>query len=113
MRVPVSDSSDHIQQRLVISDIKLRFVENGKDGLLAWASCVVNGAIFLNNIAVRRGRDGGLLLTYPAKRTAAGAKYHIFHPINADANAQVEEAIVGALAKLATESPAGPIKDAN
>jgi hypothetical protein len=33
--------------------------DRAEDGLIAWASCVVNGCLFLNNIAIRRGRTLG------------------------------------------------------
>jgi len=83
-----------------ISNIKIRIVDDGLDGLVAWASCVVNGAINLNNIAIRRGRDGSLFLTYPAKRTAGGEKYNYFHPISADAAQVVEDALIKRLVAL-------------
>lgn len=86
---------------LEISQIRVRLVESGTDGLLAWASCVVAGAIKLDNIAIRRGRDGGLFLTYPAKRTAGGEKYHYHNPISRDAASAVQDAVLARLAVLA------------
>ena len=65
---------------VTVTEIKLRFVEDGRDGLLAWASCVLNGTVVLNNIAVRRGREGGLMLTYPAKQTTAGTPLLLLQP---------------------------------
>ena len=77
-----------------INDIQLRFVNDGKDGLLAWVSCVVNNALALNNIALRRGKDGSLILTYPAKRTAAGSRFYYFNPLNSDTARQIEHAVL-------------------
>ena len=91
---------------IAITDLKFRFVEGGKDGFLAWVSCVVNGAIFLNNIAVRRGQDGNLMLTYPAKRTSAGSRFYFHNPIHAEAAAVIERAIIGTMQKIFTENPA-------
>jgi DNA-binding cell septation regulator SpoVG len=85
-------SSD--RHRISITDIKLRFAEAGTDGLLAWASCVVSGGIFLNNIAVRQGRNGRMFCTYPAKKTASGATHHYFNPISREAAEAVERAIL-------------------
>lgn len=93
---------------LAITDIKLRLVDTGTDGLIAWASCVVAGAIKLDNIAVRRSqRDGALFLTYPTKRTDAGDKYPYFAPISSEASKAVENAVLARLAVLA-RAAAGP-----
>lgn len=98
----MSDRSDsHGETNFSVSDVQLRFVENGKDGLLAWASCVIDDAVYLNNIAVRRGKDGRLMLTYPAKLTAAGSRYYLFNPISREASAVLEDAILRRLAELA------------
>ncbi len=96
------------QESLIpITDIKVRLVTNGTDGLLAWASCVVSGAIKLDNIAIRRGRDGSLFLTYPTKRTPGGAKYHYFNPISSDAARAVQNALLAHLISLAKLSSHG------
>lgn len=90
-----------------ITDIKVRLVESGSDGLIAWASCVVAHAIKLDNIAVRRStRDGALFLTYPTKRTDAGDKYPYFNPISSEASKAVEDAVLTRLAALAKAAAA-------
>ena len=86
---------------LTITDVKVRLVDSGTDGLIAWASCVIAGAIKLDNIAIRRGRDGSLFLTYPCKRTDAGEKYPYFNPISTEAAKAVEDAVLARLAALA------------
>ncbi len=98
------------QRGFSVSDVQLRFVEDGKDGLLAWASCVIDGAVYLNNIAIRRGKDGRLMLTYPAKLTAAGTRYYLFNPVSSEAAAVLEAAIVGKVRELIGPSAsAGPV----
>lgn len=94
-------SDSHGDMSFSVSDVQLRFVEDGKDGLLAWASCVIDDAVYLNNIAIRRGKDGGLMLTYPAKLTAAGSRYYLFNPISREASAVLERAILQRLAEIA------------
>jgi len=90
-----------------ITDIQLRFTRNGHDGLVAWASCIISNTIKLDNIAIRRGRDGRLFLTYPAKARANGDKFHLFHPITSEASAAIAGAILGRVAVLvAPESTA-------
>ena len=90
-----------------VSDVKLRLVEHGTDGLLAWASCVIGGSILLNNIAIRRSRDGSLFLTYPAKRVSGGQTYHYFNPISVEAADAVQDAVLARLAALAKAAAEG------
>lgn len=90
-----------------VTDIKLRFVVDGRDGLLAWASCVLNGTMVLNNIGIRLGRNGGLFLTYPNKVTATGSRVTLFHPISSDAAAVLETAILAKVRELVGRAVAG------
>lgn len=101
MDASLSKGSDRCDPAVAVTEIKLRFVEDGKDNLIAWASCVLNGTVVLNNIGVRRGHDGGLFLTYPNKVTAAGTKVTFFHPISREASAVLERAILRRLAEIA------------
>jgi len=80
-----------------VSEVKIRLVDEGADGLLGWASCVVNGALYLNNIAIRRARSGELVLTYPCKRSHSDQKYFYFNPITREAHRVLDEAILGKL----------------
>jgi len=92
----------------LLSNINIRFVESGTDGLIAWASCIVCGTIKLDNIAIRRSRDGNMFLTYPAKLTPGGKKHHYFNPISSEAADVVRYALLRQVAILvdsaATES---------
>ena len=82
-----------------VSEVKIRLVDEGGDGLIGWASCVVNGALYLNNIAIRRGRDGEFVLTYPCKRSRSDQKYFYFNPITREAKRAIDEAILGKLTR--------------
>ena len=90
--------SEDRHQHLDISSIKVRLVENGTDGLVAWASCVIADAVKLDNIAIRRGRDGSLFLTYPAKLAAGGEKYNYHHPVTVEAADAIQKAVLDRLA---------------
>lgn len=100
MSKTVTNSMSRTKRPITVTDIELRIVEDGTDGLLAWASCIFNDAILLNSIAVRRGRDGGLMLTYPAKQTAAGTRFHYFNPVNREAADAIEQAIIARIRDL-------------
>ena len=89
-----------------VSEVKIRLVDEGTDGLVGWASCVVNGALYLNNIAIRRSRDGGFVLTYPCKRSRSDQKYFYFNPITRAAKHVLDEAILGRLERREQTWPA-------
>ena len=96
----MSDKTSVNDLHLHISDIKLRIVDGGTDGLVAWASCVLSMAIKLDNIAIRRGADSQLFLTYPAKQSQRGSRHYYFNPISAEAAGAVEDAVLARLAML-------------
>ena len=90
------------QSFLPVTDVKIRLVESGTDGLLAWASCVVSDSLKLDNISIRHSKtDGRLFLTYPAKQSTNGDRYPYFNPISKSAAKGIEEAILTRLAVLA------------
>jgi DNA-binding cell septation regulator SpoVG len=90
-----------------VSDIQVRLVEEGSDGLLAFASCVVAGGLKINNIAIRRGKEGSLFLTYPSKQSSKGTRHPYFHPITSGAAKAVENAVLARLATLARAAETG------
>lgn len=81
---------------LKVSEVKVRLVDRHDDGLIAWASCVVNRALFLNNIAVRNSREGKLILSFPVRKKG-NMKYFHFHPITREATRIIEDAILDKL----------------
>ena len=62
------------------------------DGLVAFASVVVDGSLYLGSIAVYTKLDGSYRLLYPTK-TVGQRVLNIFHPINRPASKQIEEMI--------------------
>lgn len=80
---------------LSVAEVKIRLVDEGSDGLLGWASCVVNGALHLNNIAVWRTREGNMLVTYPWRRSKKDQRYFFFYPISREAKEALDAAILG------------------
>lgn len=87
-------------ESLRVSEVKIRLVDDSGDGLIGWASCVVNGSLYLNNIAIRQSRSGSVILTFPAKKSRGDSKYFYFNPISHEAARTLEEAILDKL-KLA------------
>ncbi len=64
-----------------------------KEGLLGFASLVLNDSIYLSSIGIYSKLDlSGLRLTYPTKN--AGRKnLNIFHPINKEMSSAIEKAV--------------------
>ena len=75
-----------------ISEIQIRFTKS-KDGVIAYASMVLNGGIFIGGIAIHERPDSrGYRITYPMKGT-----FHIYHPINPMCSKLIEEAVISKL----------------
>jgi hypothetical protein len=79
-------------------------VPDGRDGLVAYASCIYHG-VGLNDIAVRRDADGRLFLTYPRKVSSTGHPHSIHWPLSREVAAEFERAIIGQLRRLAGLPP--------
>ncbi len=78
-----------------ITEIKFRMSEDS--GLLAWASCVLEDGMFLNNIAIRKKYDGSIYLNFPRYKSGSGNEYAYFKPINAEVYQEIKTALLNAL----------------
>jgi stage V sporulation protein G len=64
------------------------------NGLVAFASVVVEGNLYLGSIGIHSRIDGsGYRLTYPTK-PIGGRDLNIYHPINKNASEALEKAII-------------------
>ncbi|MGZ6250757.1 MAG: septation protein SpoVG family protein [Candidatus Chromulinivorax sp.] len=64
-----------------------------KDGLVAFASCIFNQALYISSIAIYTRPNGGFRLSFPTKKSATSS-IPIFHPINTQTKNLIEEAIL-------------------
>ncbi|MFH1680730.1 MAG: hypothetical protein ABIH26_08805 [Candidatus Eisenbacteria bacterium] len=80
-----------------ISEIRIRLLDAERDGLVGFGSCVLNRSLYLNNIAIRRGQDGRLYLSYPAGRSNQAVQHFHWNPISKRASDALEAAILGRL----------------
>ena len=76
---------------MTISEVNIIPVKPSS-GLVAFASIVVDGNLYLNSIAIYVRMDGSLRLLYPTKKTGERS-IHTFHPINWEASKIIERAI--------------------
>jgi DNA-binding cell septation regulator SpoVG len=75
-----------------ITEIQIEFVKPN-NGLVGFASLVVDGNIYLSSIAIHKKLNlPGYRLTYPSK-----GRFAIFHPIHKEASNQIEQAIFAKL----------------
>jgi len=64
------------------------------NGLVALASVVVDGSLFLGSIGVYTRRNApGYRITYPTKNSD-GKSFNIYHPINQEVSAAIELAVL-------------------
>lgn len=84
---------------MVVSEVNITPVKaNGS--LVAFASCVINGSLYLGSIGLHSLLDGsGYRIVYPTKKVG-NRQMHICHPITKEAGQAIEKAIVEKMNKL-------------
>jgi len=82
-----------------ISEVRIRFVPDARDGLIGYASVRYHD-VLLNDISVRRDERGQLFLTFPRKLSATGRPHPLHHPLDRPTAAKFEAAILGRLREL-------------
>lgn len=60
-----------------------------QNGLVAFASFVLDGSLYLGSIGIYTRPQGGYRLTYPTRGT-----FNIFHPINRQIAEEIEHTII-------------------
>lgn len=77
---------------LKVSEVQIRVIKP-KDGLVGFASCVIENAIYLSSIGIFSRLDGnGYRITYPTKKVGQ-SDLQIFHPINKEISLAIEKVI--------------------
>ena len=72
-----------------------------KDGLVAFASCLLDGKLSLNSISVYTKLNSyGYRLVYPAKTLPNGKVINLFYPINKKTAEIIDKAIIGKFEEL-------------
>ncbi|OGQ05759.1 MAG: hypothetical protein A2W61_01915 [Deltaproteobacteria bacterium RIFCSPLOWO2_01_44_7] len=82
-----------------VSEVNVHLVKP-RDGLVAFASVVLDNRIYLGAIGVHQKLDGsGYRLTYPTRKSG-DRSFHIFHPIEKEISHEIERAIFDKLTTL-------------
>jgi DNA-binding cell septation regulator SpoVG len=82
---------------ITVSGVRIRMSDHPLGSLLGWASCVVDGNFFFNNIEIRRAADGRVFLAFPRQTCGKNMRHFIFNPITREAGRALEEAILSRL----------------
>lgn len=76
-----------------ISEVQIKIVKP-KDGLVGFASLVLDGKLYLSSIGIFTKLNGtGFRLTYPTKKVGI-SDLQIYHPINNEVSEAIEEAVL-------------------
>ncbi len=70
-----------------------------KDGIVGFASFVLNGWLYLGSIAIMTRPQGGYRLLYPTRKIA-DRNIGVFHPIQKDFARLVEESVLEKVEKV-------------
>ena len=71
-----------------------------RDGLVAFASIVLENSVYLGSIGVYTRIDGsGYRITYPTK-IIGDKSINIYHPINKETSETIEKAIISKVKKI-------------
>ena len=89
-----------------VTEVDIAFVKP-KDGLVAFASVVLDDQIYLSGIAIHRKLNGsGYRLTYPTRKVG-NEQFSLFHPIRRLIGLAIEQAILTKLKNVASKIDAG------
>lgn len=89
-----------------ITEVDIAFVKP-KDGLIAFASVVLDDQLFLSGIAIHSKLVGsGYRLTYPTRRVG-DVQFSLVHPIRKPMGLAIERAIIDKLKNVLSKRDAG------
>jgi DNA-binding cell septation regulator SpoVG len=89
-----------------VTEVDIAFVKP-KDGLIAFASVVLDDQLYLGGIAIHSKLVGaGYRLTYPTRKVGE-AQFSLFHPIRKPVGLAIEHAILEKLKNVVSKRDAG------
>lgn len=77
---------------MLINEVEISPIKPSK-GLVGFASCVIDGWLYLGSIGIMTRLSGGYRLTYPTKWVGE-TSMNLFHPLSKDAGQQLEQVII-------------------
>lgn len=83
---------------MLISEVNIVPVKPN-NGLVAFASVVLDESLYLGSIGVHSRLDGSYRITYPTKKLGS-KELNLYHPIHRDFGKQIEQAVVAKCEQL-------------
>ncbi|QQS38894.1 SpoVG family protein [Candidatus Woesebacteria bacterium] len=97
MGSPGSTSGD-----IQVSEVRIIPIRSS-DGLVAFASCIINRMLRLDNIGIVSKADGSYRLSYPTKKLSNGQNYYYFYPISREVGDAIQKSITEKFEELIKE----------
>jgi stage V sporulation protein G len=89
-----------------VTEVDITFVKP-KDGVIAFASVVLDDQLYLSGIAIHSKLVGsGYRLTYPTRKVGE-TQFSLFHPIRKQVGLAIEQAIIEKLKNVMSRHYAG------
>jgi len=89
-----------------VTEVDISFTKP-RDGLIAFASVVLDDQLYLSGIAIHLKLAGpGYRLTYPTRKVGE-AQFSIFHPIRKPVGLAIEHAVIEKLKNVLSKRHAG------
>ena len=84
---------------MTVSEVSITPVKP-TDGLVAFASCLIDGQLFIGSLGVHQRLDGtGYRITYPTKKVGS-RQLNYFYPVTKDAGRAIEQAVIAKCVEL-------------
>ncbi len=77
-----------------VTEIQIYPLKPRDNGLIAFASCLIDGKFSVNSIAIRTTASGDFKLLFPSKQLPNGKDVQVFYPITTEAYEAIRCAIV-------------------
>jgi len=86
--------------KTIIREVTFYPLRPNDKGLIGFASCLLDGKLSLNSIAVYTKPSGGFRLLFPTKQLPNGKAISIVYPIDKETYETIKEAIVKKIEEL-------------
>lgn len=94
----------------IISEATFYPIRPTDKGLIGFASCLFDGKLSLNSIAVYTTPAGDIRLLFPNKLLPNSKLIDVFYPVNKETYASIKEAVIRKIEEM-TEKAKGEITD--
>ena len=84
-------------------ELKTAGRQAAETGLIGWISCRLNNRLQLDGITLRKTQDGRHVLSFPARRDAAGQQHFFVRPLDDNTRKEIERQVFARLGLVTEE----------